>query len=92
MVVDSANSLLARTCQALDEVQKILTDEAKDHIAKTAVSFKYTGHPRIHSSSCRAKSWELNYPAMDFMVNGGYYSDYASVMGTMGLPVMHHST
>ena len=26
------------------------------------------------------------------MLNGGYYADYASLMGTMGLPTMHHST
>ena len=27
-----------------------------------------------------------------FMLNGGYYANYASIMGTMGLPTMHHST
>ena len=26
------------------------------------------------------------------MLNGGYYADYASLMGTMGLSTMHHST
>ena len=26
------------------------------------------------------------------MLNGGYYTDYASIMGTMGLLTMHHST
>ena len=26
------------------------------------------------------------------MLNGGYYADYASIMGTMGLSAMHHST
>ena len=26
------------------------------------------------------------------MLNGGYYADYASIMGTMGLSTMHHST
>ena len=25
-------------------------------------------------------------------MNGGYYVDYASVMGMMGLPAMHHTT
>ena len=24
------------------------------------------------------------------VVNGGYYIDYAGMIGTMGLPVMHH--
>ena len=26
------------------------------------------------------------------MLNGGYYADYASIMGTIGLSTMHHST
>ena len=62
------------------------------HITSTTVKYSYTGHPRIASSSCRAKSWELNYPALSFMLNGGYYADNASIMGTMGLSVMHHTT
>ena len=56
------------------------------------VKYSYTGYPRIASSSCRAKSWELNYPALSCMLNRGYYADYASIMGTMGLSAMHHST
>ena len=85
-------SILVKACQRLEKVQKILTEEAKMHITSTTVKYSYTGHPRIASTSCRAKSWELNYPAIAFMLNGGYYADYASIMGTMGLPVMHHST
>ena len=46
----------------------------------------------IRSSGCKPKSWELNYPALAFLLNGGYYADYASILGTMGLPVMHHTT
>ena len=30
--------------------------------------------------------------SINFLLNGGYYADYASIMGTMGLPVMHHTT
>ena len=71
---------------------KVLTEEAKIHITSTTVKYSYTGHPRIASSSCRDKSWELNYPALSFMLNGGYYADYASIMDTMGLLVMHCST
>ena len=26
------------------------------------------------------------------MLNGGYYADYATIMGSMGLSTMHHST
>ena len=85
-------SILVKACQRLEKVQKILTEEAKMHITSTTVKYSYTGHPRIASTSCRAKSWELNYPAIAFMLNGGYYADYASIMGTMGLPVMYHST
>ena len=85
-------SILVKACQRLEKMQKILTEEAKMHITSTTVKYSYTGHPRIASTSCRAKSWELNYPAIAFMLNGGYYADYASIMGTMGLPVMHHST
>ena len=85
-------SILVKACQRLEKVQKILTEEAKMHITSTTVKYSYTGHPRIASTSCRAKSWELNYPAIAFVLNGGCYADYASIMGTMGLPVMHHST
>ena len=63
-------------------------------ITSTMAKYSYTGHPKIASSICRAKSWDLNYPAISFMLNGGYYADYASIMSTMGLSTltMHHST
>lgn len=35
-----------------------------------------------------APSWELNYPALSFLMNGQYYSDYHSTFSLMGLPVM----
>ena len=88
----SEPSILVKACQCLESNGKVLTEEAKMHITSMTVKYSYTGHPRIASSSCRAKSWELNYPALSFMLNGGYYADYASIMGTMGLSVMHHST
>ena len=34
----------------------------------------------------KPKSWVLNYPALTCMLNGSYYADYASMLGTMGLP------
>ena len=46
------------------------------HIISMTIKYSYTGHPRIASTSCRAKSWEL---AIAFMLNGGYYADYASI-------------
>ena len=59
----------------------MLTVEEKQHIGSTEVKLNYKGCPRITSSGRRAKSWELNYPAIAFMLNGGYYNDYATVMG-----------
>ena len=84
------------------QVRKTLVDKTCGKIDRmlcmTYNLFYYIGrsytdhHPRIASSSCRAKSWELNYPALSFILNGGYYADYASIMGTMGLSTMYHST
>ena len=71
---------------------KVLTEEAKMYITSTTVKYSYTCHPRIVLSSCRAKSWELNYPALSFMLNRGYYADNVSIMGTIGLSAMCHST
>ena len=88
----SEPSILVKACQCLESNGKVLTEEAKMHITSTTVKYSYTGHPRIASSSRRAKSWDLNYPAISFMLNGGYYADYASIMGTIGLSTMHHST
>ena len=81
--------ILVKACQCLESNGKVLTEEAKMHITSTTVKYSYTGHPKIASSSRRAKSWDLNYPAISFMLNGGYY---AGIMGTMGLSAMHHST
>ena len=36
-------------------------------------------------------SWSLNYNTLSFLVNGQYYSDYASIVGMMGLQVMSQS-
>ena len=77
--------------RALEKV-KLLFEEAAKHITKAKVMYKPEGISSIHSSGCKPKSWELNYPALAFLLNGGYYVDYASIMGTMGLPVMHHTT
>ena len=88
----SEPSILVKACQCLESNGKVLTEEAKMHMTGTKVKYSYTGHPRIASSSCRAKSWDLNYPAISFMLNRGYDADYANIMGTMGLSTMHHST
>lgn len=36
-------------------------------------------------------SWELNYTVVSFLMNGQYYSDYESIIGMMGLPIMAQS-
>ena len=56
------------------------------HMTSTAVKYSYTGHPRIASSSCIGPSPGI---LLSCMLNGGYYADSASIMGTMGLLTMH---
>ena len=81
-------------CRALEKVQKQLSNEAVRHMTRGKVMYKPmdTAISNIRSSGCKPKSWELNYPALAFLLNGGYYADYASIMGMMGLKVMHHTT
>ena len=78
----------------VDELQKRLPEEAIRHITAAKVIYKPIDAAiyNIRSTGCKPKSWELNYPALAFLLNGGYYADYASIMGTMGLLVMHHTT
>ena len=80
--------------RALEKVQKQLSNEAVRHMTRGKVMYKLmdTAIYNIHFSGCKPKSWELNYPALAFLLNGGYYANYASIMGMMGLPVMHHTT
>ena len=82
-----------KVLQVLDKLQKQLPEEAIGHITAAKVIYKPidAGISNICSTGCKPKSWELNYPAL-VLLNGGYYADYASIMGTMGLPAMHHST
>ena len=85
------DAIQAKTRLAIEKMQKELSDEAVRHITRAKVMYKPmdTGISNIRSSGCMPKSWELNYPALAFLLNGGYYTDYASIMGMMGLPVMH---
>ena len=88
----SEPSILVKACQSLESNGNILTEEVKMHILSTTVKYSHTGHPIIAPSSCWAKPWKLNYPAISFTLNGGYYADYASVLDTMGLSTMYYST
>ena len=58
----SEPSILVKAFQCLESNGNILTEEAKMHIPSTTVKYTYTGNPIIASSSCWAKSWELNCP------------------------------
>ena len=49
---------------------------------------QYTPVIQHSHSTGPAPSWELNYPALSFLMNGQYYSDYHATLGLMGLPVM----
>ena len=75
-------------------MQKELSEEAVRHITRAKMMYKPINDDitNIRSTGCKPKSWELNYPALAFLMNGGYYVDYASIMGMMGLPAMHHTT
>ena len=49
---------------------------------------KYTPAIQYSHSTGPAASWELNYPALSFLMNGQYYSYYHATLGLMGLSVM----
>ena len=42
----------------------------------------------FHSGVGPAPSWKLNYPALAYLMNGQYYSEYSGTLKLMGLPVM----
>ena len=86
------DTIQVKACRALEKV-KLLSKEAAKHLTRTKVMYKpMEGISNIHSSGYKPKSWELNYPTLALLLNGGYYAGYARIMGTMGLPVMHHTT
>ena len=81
------DTIQTKVCQALEKVKQ-LTEEASRHITRAKVMYKpMEGIFNIRSNGCKPKSWELNYPALAFLLNGGYYADYAGIMGMMGLPI-----
>ena len=69
-------------------MHKELSEEAVRHMSATKMMYKPINDDitSIRSTGCKPKSWELNYPALAFLMNGGYYVDYASIMGMKGLP------
>ena len=48
----------------------------------------YTPAIKHSHTTGRVPSWQLNYPALSFLMNGQYYSEYIGTFSLMGLPVM----
>ena len=91
-IPSTERSLLEKAAKALEEVRKELSvNEQKFLMSSSEVTLKTTGNPSIFNTGTKPRCWNLNYPALAFLLNG-YYSDYDNVFGTMGLPVMHHTT
>ena len=68
---------------AIDKVQKELSEKAVRHITTAKMMYKPINDDinvsNIRSTGCKPKSWELDYPALAFLMNGRYYVDYASI-------------
>ena len=79
--------------EALGPISKLPSHEVLERIRNLKVQYLATsGDPSMAHPGRKPKSCILNYPALACMLNGGYYADYAGILGTMGLPVMHHKT
>ena len=67
-VFQPEDTIQLEACQVLEKVQKQLSNEAVRHITREKVMYKPmdTAISNIHSSDCKPKSWELNYPALAF--------------------------
>ena len=90
---DESCDLKLQIQEALGAISKLPSDEMLQRIRNVKVQYSaINGDPSMAHSGRKPKSWVLNYPALACMLNGGYYADYASMLGTMGLPVMHHKT
>ena len=88
------NAVQVNACHAIDKVHEELSEEAVRHITTAKMMYKPINDDitNIRSTGCKPKFWELNYPSLASLMNGGYYVDYASIMVMMGLPAMHHMT
>ena len=61
---------------AIDKVHKELSEEAIRHKITTAkMMYKIINDDitNICSTGCKPKSWELNYPALTFIMNGAWW-------------------
>ena len=91
--VQQIRDLKSKIEEALGATSKLPSDEALERVRNLKVQYLATnGDPSMAHAGRKPKSWLLNYPALACMLNGGYYIDYAGMLGTIGLPVMHHKT
>ena len=69
--IDDALQVKAR--HAIDKVHKELSEEAVRHITTGKMMYKSINDDitNICSTGCKLKSWELNYQALAFLMNGG---------------------
>ena len=90
---DERHDLKCKIQEALGTISKLSSGEMLQHIRQVKVQYAVVnGDPSMLHTGRKPKSWMLNYPALACMLNGGYYADYSIMLGTMGLPVMHHKT
>ena len=82
------SDLKSKIEEVLGAISKLPSDEALERVRNLKVQYLATnGGPSMEHTGRKLKSWL--YPALAFMLNGGYYIDYAGMLETMGLPVMH---
>ena len=82
---DESCDLKLQIHEALGAISKLPSDEMLQRIKNVKVQYSaISGDPSMAHSGRKPKSWVLNYPTLAYMLNGGYYADYASVLGTMG--------
>ena len=90
---DESCNLKLKIQEGLGAISKLPSDEMLQRMRNVKVQYSaINGDPSMAHSGHKPKSWVLNYPALACMLNGGYYAHYASMLGTMGLPVIHHKT
>ena len=67
-------TLLEKVYEAAQQAGKELSEDERLLITNSIVSF--SSNCRMQASGKKPKSWELYYPALDFLLNGGYYTNY----------------
>lgn len=63
-----------------ENIEKFIT-KTSIHLQK--VIPEGTTAPQVHNTTC---SWDLNYTALSFIMNGHLYADFTRVAGMLGIP------